>query len=94
MAGIGARNTFSEKIIHMKLFMQLYIRYLYLLDPLDSFFLIHQISFFRIKLLCMTNIDICTFSDAVTARKVSKYGVFSGPYFPVFGLNTDLKKTP
>ena len=23
-----------------------------------------------------------------TARKVSKYGVFSGPYFPVFGLNT------
>ena len=24
-----------------------------------------------------------------TAWKVSKYGVFSGPYFPVFGLNTD-----
>ena len=24
-----------------------------------------------------------------TARKVSKYGVFSGPYFPVFGLNTE-----
>ena len=23
-----------------------------------------------------------------TARKVSKYGVFSGPYFPVLGLNT------
>ena len=23
-----------------------------------------------------------------TAWKVSKYGVFSGPYFPVFGLNT------
>ena len=23
-----------------------------------------------------------------TARKVCKYGVFSGPYFPVFGLNT------
>ena len=23
-----------------------------------------------------------------------KYGVFSGPYFPVFGLNTDEKKTP
>ena len=32
-----------------------------------------------------------------TARKVSKYGVFSGPYFPVFGLNTGkyrLEKTP
>ena len=23
-----------------------------------------------------------------TAGKVFKYGVFSGPYFPVFGLNT------
>ena len=25
----------------------------------------------------------------LTARKVSKYGVFSGPYFPAFGLNTE-----
>ena len=25
---------------------------------------------------------------AITAWKVSKYGVISGPYFPVFGLNT------
>ena len=24
--------------------------------------------------------------------KVSKYGVFSGPYFPTLGLNTDQKK--
>ena len=23
-------------------------------------------------------------------EKVSKYGVFSGPYFPVFGLNTKI----
>ena len=33
----------------------------------------------------------------LTARKVSKYGVFSGPYFPVFGLNTGKygpEKTP
>ena len=36
-----------------------------------------------------------------TAQKMSKYGVFSGPYFPVFGQysiqireNTDQKKTP
>ena len=31
------------------------------------------------------------------AQKVSKYGVFSGPYFPVFGLNTGKygpEKTP
>ena len=26
---------------------------------------------------------------AFTAWKVSKYGVISGSYFPVFGLNTD-----
>ena len=24
-----------------------------------------------------------------TVWKVSKYGVFSGPYFPTFGLNTE-----
>ena len=32
-----------------------------------------------------------------TEQKVSKYGVFSGPYFPVFGLNTGKygpEKTP
>ena len=28
------------------------------------------------------------FPNATTALKVSKYGVISGPYFPVFGLNT------
>ena len=25
-----------------------------------------------------------------TVWKVSKYGVFSDPYFPVFGLNTEI----
>ena len=25
-----------------------------------------------------------------TLREVSKYGVISGPYFPVFGLNTKI----
>ena len=25
-----------------------------------------------------------------TVSKVSKYGDFSGPYFPVFGLNTEI----
>ena len=30
------------------------------------------------------------FSVATTARKVSKYGVFSSPYFPVIGLNTEI----
>ena len=26
----------------------------------------------------------------ITTRKVSKYGVISGPYFPIFGLNTEI----
>ena len=33
----------------------------------------------------------------LTAWKVSKYGVISGPYFPIFGLNTGKygpEKTP
>ena len=36
-------------------------------------------------------------SDRITAWKVSKYGVFFCPYFPVFGLNTGKygpEKTP
>ena len=32
----------------------------------------------RRQLLCINN-----------AGKLSKYGVFSGPYFPAFGLNTE-----
>ena len=35
--------------------------------------------------------------DANTAWKLSKYGVFSGPFIPVFGLNTEKygpEKTP
>ena len=36
---------------------------------------------FSLYLLC-TSIVICT------SRKVSRYGVFSAPYFPVFGLNS------
>ena len=33
---------------------------------------------------------MCHVAFTFTARKVSKYGVFSGPYFPVFGLNTEI----
>ena len=28
--------------------------------------------------------------NSITTKKVSKYGVFSGPYFPVFGRNTEI----
>ena len=34
----------------------------------------------------ITKTDLSENSHCV---KVSKYGVFSGPYFPAFGLNTD-----
>ena len=34
------------------------------------------------------------FRDVVTAWRVSKYGVFSGPYFPAFGLNTESYPVP
>ena len=30
---------------------------------------------------------ILTINGLITALKVFKYGVFSGPYFPIFGLN-------
>ena len=39
----------------------------------------------------------CYVRHSNTAREVSKYGVFSGLYFPVFGLNTGkygAEKTP
>ena len=34
----------------------------------------------------------CIYQRAPTAWKVSRYGFWSSPYFPVFGLNTDQKK--
>ena len=41
----------------------------------------------RVKEACTSVNVLAPFS---TASKVSKYGVFSGPYFPVFGLNTEI----
>ena len=35
-----------------------------------------------------------SYLKVVTARKVSKYGVFSGPHFPVFGLSRILSISP
>ena len=34
-------------------------------------------------------VGILHFPRIITALKVSKYGVFSGPYFPAFGLNKE-----
>ena len=37
------------------------------------------------------NLDYPNFScTTIIAAKVPKYGVFSGPYFPVLGLNTEV----
>ena len=35
------------------------------------------------------NVKRLTLSFGCTVWKVSKYGVFPGPYFPAFGLNTE-----
>ena len=37
-----------------------------------------------------STIPVVKLSIQNTAWKVSKYGVFSGPYFPAFGLNTEI----
>ena len=37
---------------------------------------------------CVRYARVRVLSNPYTAWKVSKYGVISGPYFPVFGLNT------
>ena len=43
----------------------------------------HNIDFKKLVLQCLLVFN------GVTAWKVSKYGVFSGPYFSAFGLNTE-----
>ena len=47
---------------------------------IESIWIMHVVTIFE-----STKIDTVVY----TAWKVSKYGVFSGPYFPTFGLNTD-----
>ena len=51
------------------------------------------------QLICSANQIICFYMigniGRYTAWKVSKCGVISGPYFPVFGLNTEIiSKSP
>ena len=56
-------------------------------------------SYFKCLLIPIIFVDTLfrTIFRTKTVWKVSKYGVFSGPYFPVFGLNTGKygpEKTP
>ena len=50
--------------------------------PVHPYFSIHGTDVFRLSLFNSRR-------GMITAWKVSKYGVFSGPYFPAFGLNTE-----
>ena len=48
------------------------------------------INFYRNSCLpCARGPNNCCTVKSFTAWKVSKYGVFSGPYFPAFGLNME-----
>ena len=45
----------------------------------------------NIHFYCLTETKLYSSNvncDKCTAWKLCKYGVFSGPYFPIFGLNT------
>ena len=42
---------------------------------------------FCLKRVGISYLTVCKFGKRITAWKVSKHWVFSGPYFPVFGLN-------
>ena len=41
-----------------------------------------------LQFICFTNFSCCKHTTINTAWNASKYVVFSGPWFPVFGLNT------
>ena len=45
-----------------------------------------NMEFFLVRIFLYSDYN----GDLITAWKVSKYGVFSGPYFPAFRLNTDI----
>ena len=57
----------------------------------------HLSSWLMSAILWKINNEEVSSAKSFTASKVSKYGVFSGLYFPVFGLdagNYGLEKTP
>ena len=58
--------------------------------------MLQKISIFQVKKnkIPCRRILIILFWGLFIAWKVSKYGVFSVPYFPVFGLKYGLEKTP
>ena len=80
-------------------FFILYVFYFWMLSLVFGFFnrffiTILHLAFISFYLSFHNSRDylFCYVGD--TASKVSKYRVFSGPYFPTFGMNTDQKKSP
>ena len=57
-----------------------------------TFFLRAWESFIHSYCFNQKNKNFYVVRQGITAWKVSKYGVFSGPYFPVLGLNTEICK--
>ena len=49
-----------------------------------SVFLLKVLKLFHLLSICC----LIRYCKSITAQKMSKYGVFSGPYFAIFGLNT------
>ena len=48
-----------------------------------------QLKIYFTTLMCCTS-EFSSYMTMITVWKVSKYGVFSSPYFPVFGMNTEI----
>ena len=78
-------------------FFILYVFYFWMLSLVFGFFnrffiTILHLAFISFYLSFHNSRDylFCYVGD--TASKLSKYRVFSGPYFPTFGMNTDQKK--
>ena len=46
----------------------------------------------NMRIAVLNYITNSVFWQISLSKKVSKYGDFSGPYFPLLGLNTDQKK--
>ena len=56
----------------------------------ENIFFGHIIQYLAYQVCSIPKVNavIVFYTVIITAWKVSKYGVISGPYFPVFGLNT------
>ena len=83
----GSKQNIVKKRVSVRLSTLLYNRLIFF--KLTCLKIIHYIRDEFIQGIC--HFLFIRYSQIiVTAWKVSKYGVFSGPYFPVFGLNTEI----